>query len=606
MCGIIGIVGKQPAAPHLLTGLQHLEYRGYDSAGIAIVSDHGIERRRAEGKLCNLKALIDAESIDGKTGIGHTRWATHGRPNQTNAHPHATDTVALVHNGIIENYRELRQELEDQEYVFESETDSEVIAQLISHYLSQSQDPEKATTQCLERLEGAFALAAIFANQHDLIIAARRGAPLAVGHGDGEMYLASDSAALAPITENITYLEEDDRAFLTANSLTIRTASGENIQRPITHITHVGGSDKGNFPHYMLKEIHEQPTAISDTLTSFIDPQTRIVTLPDMGLDWQTIPKINLVACGSSHYATLTARYWFEEIANIPTQCDLASEFRYRDPVLPENGVAIFVSQSGETADSLAALRHARKAGQYSIAIVNVPESTMAREADFVLATHGGPEISVASTKALTTQLTVLAVSAIAIGRARHQIDPEREATLSQALIETPTWIAETLRLNDQLRQLGHYLADARNVLYLGRGTHYPIALEGALKLKEISYIHAEGYAAGEMKHGPIALVTHNLPVIFTIPNNQLFAKTLSNMEEVAARGGHVIALSDAQGLEKIGTAATQTVLLPEAVPFVTPMIHAVAVQLLAYYTATAKGTDVDQPRNLAKSVTVE
>ncbi len=606
MCGIIGIIGKQPAAPHLITGLQHLEYRGYDSAGIAVLVDHGIERRRAEGKLSNLKALIETESINGTTGIGHTRWATHGRPNQTNAHPHATDRVAVVHNGIIENYRTLRQELENEGHIFESETDSEVIAQLISHYLNHTQDPEEATSQCLNRLEGAFALAAIFAHHHDLIIAARRGAPLAIGHGESEMYLASDSAALAPVTENITYLEEDDRALLTLNSLTIRNPSGEKIQRPITHITHVSGSDKGNFAHYMLKEIHEQPTAISDTLTRFIDPQTRTVSLPDMGLNWPDIRKINLVACGSSHYATLTARYWFEQIANIPTQCDLASEFRYRDPVLPKNGVAIFVSQSGETADSLAALRHAQKAGQYSIAIVNVPESTMAREADFVLATRGGPEISVASTKALTTQLAVLAVSAIAIGRARDQIDAQRESTLSQTLIETPTWVAETLRQSDRLRRLGQNLAEAHNVLYLGRGTHYPIALEGALKLKEISYIHAEGYAAGEMKHGPIALITHNLPVIVTIPNNQLFAKTLSNMEEVAARGGHVIALSDAQGLEKIGRVAGETVLLPEADSFVSPIIHAVAVQLLAYYTAIAKGTDVDQPRNLAKSVTVE
>ena len=600
MCGIIGIIGRGEAPPLLMEGLKRLEYRGYDSAGIATLVNGNIERRRAEGKLENLEALLAGDPIGGTIGIGHTRWATHGRPNETNAHPHATAKAAIVHNGIIENFQPLRAELEGLGHEFFTDTDSEVVAHLLTRYLDEGMTPVDATKATLERLEGAFALAIIFAGEHELMMGARRGSPLAVGFGEGEMYLGSDSLALAPLTQKICYLEEGDWAEITPEGVTIHDESGEVVERSVRLTANTGAATgKGDFPHFMLKEIFEQPGVIGDTLYSLVNPQTRTIELPDMPFAWDKVPKVTLVACGTSSYAALVAKYWFEDIAGITVEWDIASEFRYRAPPLPKGGVALFISQSGETADTLAALQFAREQGQHILALVNVPESSMAREADLVLGTHAGPEIGVASTKAFTTQLTVLACLVIAAAKARKAIDHEREAALSAALMEV-------LNHDEKLRAIAGNVAEARDVIYLGRGTSFPIALEGALKLKEISYIHAEGYAAGEMKHGPIALIEDDVPVIVIAPGDALFEKTASNTQEVIARGGKVIFLSDAAGVKAFAGKAAEVVELPDVDPFVAPILYAIPVQLLAYHTAVAKGTDVDQPRNLAKSVTVE
>ena len=607
MCGIIGIIGRGEAPALLMEGLKRLEYRGYDSAGVATLVNGRIERRRAEGKLENLEALLAEDPIGGTIGIGHTRWATHGRPNEINAHPHATDKTAIVHNGIIENFQPLCTELEGLGHEFLTDTDSEVVAHLLTRYLDEGLDPVAATRATLARLEGAFALAIIFAGEHELMIGARRGSPLAVGFGEGEMYLGSDSLALAPLTQKICYLEEGDWAEITPSSVTIHDESGEVAKRQVQLTASTGAATgKGDFPHFMLKEIFEQPGVIGDTLYSLVNPQTRTIELPDIPFAWDGVPKVTLVACGTSSYAALVAKYWFEDIAGIAVEWDIASEFRYRAPHLPQGGVALFISQSGETADTLAALRFAREQGQHIVALVNVPESSIAREADLVLGTHAGPEIGVASTKAFTTQLTVLACLVIAAARAREAIGHEREAALSAALMEVPARVADVLNHDEKLRVIAKNVAKARDVIYLGRGASFPIALEGALKLKEISYIHAEGYAAGEMKHGPIALIEDDVPVIVIAPSDKLFEKTASNTQEVIARGGKVIFFSDAEGVKTFEGKAAEVVELPKVDPFVAPILYAIPVQLLAYHTAVAKSTNVDQPRNLAKSVTVE
>ncbi len=607
MCGIIGIIGKGEVAPLLIEGLRRLEYRGYDSAGVATLVDGRIERRRAEGKLSNLETLLARQPVAGTIGIGHTRWATHGVPNEKNAHPHATDRVAVVHNGIIENFQALRAEVEERGHTLVSDTDTEVVAHLITLYLEDGKGTAEATCAALNRLEGAFALGIIFAGKPDLMIAARRGSPLAIGYGDGEMYLGSDALALAPLTREIMYLEDGDWAVITSDDATVFDAEHLGVKREVRLTAHSGATlGKGGYRHFMLKEIFEQPQVIGDTLHAYTNPQTRSVALPDLGFDAAQTSAMTLVACGTSYHACMVAKCWLERLARIPVDVDVASEFRYRGAHMAEGGVALFVSQSGETADTLAALRYARDHGQHIVSVVNVPESTIARESDAVLQTYAGPEVGVASTKAFTTQLTVLACFAIATARARGAMDHDAETRLVDALAGIPARAAEVLNDDDTLRALAHQVAEARDVLYLGRGTSYPIALEGALKLKEISYIHAEGYAAGEMKHGPIALIDEDVPVIVIAPSDELFEKTASNMQEVVARGGRVIFFSDAKGVERLGALAATTVVLPETDPFVAPILYAIPVQMLAYHTAVLKGTDVDQPRNLAKSVTVE
>ncbi len=609
MCGIIGIIGRDAAAPLLLEGLKRLEYRGYDSAGIATLSGNGIERRRAEGKLVNLEGRLGKQPLAGTVGIGHTRWATHGVPNETNAHPHATARLALVHNGIIENFQQLRDELAGAGATFESETDTEVVAHLLTRYLEDGMTPAEAVATALPRLDGAFALAIIFAGEDDLMIGARRGSPLAVGYGDGEMYLGSDAMALAPLTQRISYLEEGDWVVATRTGATVYDAANNAVARPIVQTALSGAMiGKGNYRHFMLKEIYEQPAVIGDTLHSMLNPASRTITLPPLPIDLAAVPKVTITACGTAFYAGMVAKYWLEQIARIPVEIDIASEFRYREAPMPDGGLALFISQSGETADTLAALRYAKAQGQTILSVVNVPESSIARESEAVLPTLAGPEIGVASTKAFTTQLTVLACLAIAAGRARRTIDAKREAQLSAALAEIPGRAAEVLRHDERIEALAHGVMEARDVLYLGRGAAYPLALEGALKLKEISYIHAEGYAAGEMKHGPIALIDEDVPVIVIAPTDPLFEKTASNLQEVIARGGRVILLSDADGVARVSAQAKPeaSIALPAVDPFVAPILYAIPVQLLAYHIAVLKGTDVDQPRNLAKSVTVE
>ncbi len=607
MCGIIGIIGEAPVAPLLLDGLKRLEYRGYDSAGIATLMNGSIDRRRAEGKLSNLAAVVERQPVAGTIGIGHTRWATHGRPTEINAHPHANDRVALVHNGIIENFKQLRGELEAAGHRFETETDTETVVHLISDYLDQQMTPQQAVAATLKRLEGAFALAIVFAGRHDLMIGARRGSPLAVGYGDGEMYLGSDALALAPLTDRICYLEEGDWVELNKQGAQVHDAEDRPVERAVKQTALSGALiGKGEYRHFMQKEIFEQPAVIGDTLQTFLNPLNRNVELPELGIDLADISRLTISACGTAYYACNVAKYWFEQIARQPVEVDIASEFRYREAPMPDKGVSLFISQSGETIDTLEALRYAKRCGQKILSLVNVAESAIARESDAILQTLAGPEIGVASTKAFTTQLTVLACLALATARARGAIDKDREAALSQALMEVPARVAEVMNHDAAIRAMAVDIMEARDVLYLGRGALYPIALEGALKLKEISYIHAEGYAAGEMKHGPIALIDEDVPIVVCAPAGPLFEKTAANVQEVTARGGKVILLSDAEGIARAGDQAAHVVELPAVDPFVAPILYSLPVQLLAYHTAVLKGTDVDQPRNLAKAVTVE
>ncbi len=607
MCGIIGIIGNAPVAPLLLDGLKRLEYRGYDSAGIATLVNGSMDRRRAEGKLHNLATLLENEPVEGTIGIGHTRWATHGRPTEANAHPHASELVSVVHNGIIENFQELRAELSDAKHVFETETDTEVVVHLVSEYLKQQMSPQDAVAKALGRLEGAFALAIIFTGRHDLMIGARRGSPLAVGYGDGEMYLGSDALALAPLTDQISYLEEGDWVELTRDSAVVHDSSNAVVEREVKQTAMSGAMiGKGQYRHFMQKEIFEQPAVIGDTLHSFLNPATLSVQLPSLPFDLSKVSRFTFIACGTAFYAGMVAKYWFEQVARQPVEIDIASEFRYREAPMPDDGVSVYISQSGETIDTLAALKYAQSQNQKILSVVNVPESAIARSSDAVMPTQAGPEIGVASTKAFTTQLTVLACLAIATARARGAIDVARERELSAALTEVPARIAEVLNHDEAIREISHDVSEARDVLYLGRGTLYPIAMEGALKLKEISYIHAEGYAAGEMKHGPIALIDEAVPIIACAPSGPLFEKTASNLQEVHARGGKIVLLSDKEGLARAGELAVHTVELPKIDPFVAPILYSIPIQLLAYHTAVLKGTDVDQPRNLAKSVTVE
>jgi len=608
MCGIIGIIGREPAAPQLIDALRRLEYRGYDSAGVATLEGGALTRRRAEGKLKNLEARLAREPLAGTIGIGHTRWATHGRPTENNAHPHATEKLAVVHNGIIENFNELRRELEAKGAKFSTDTDTEVIAHLVSEEMKRGASPVEAVKKALPRLRGAFALAFLFAGEDNLLIAARKGSPLAIGFGDGSMFVGSDAIALAPFTDMVSYLEDGDWVIVTRQGAEIHDAGGKIVQRPVLKSqASVLLIDKGNHRHFMAKEIHEQPEVVGHTLANYLDMTAERVALPmTLPFDFRKLDRVSIAACGTAYYAGMVARYWFERFANLAVDVDIASEFRYRDVPLGEGNLAIFVSQSGETADTLASLRYARERKQHVLSIVNVPTSTIARESDIVMPTLAGPEIGVASTKAFTCQLAALATLAIAAGRARGVLTEGDEKRLVHALIEVPRHLNEALALEPQIEGLARDLAKSRDVLYLGRGTSFPIALEGALKLKEISYIHAEGYAAGELKHGPIALVDENMPVIVIAPHDKVFEKTASNMQEVAARGGKLILVTDAKGAQAAAGQALATLILPMMPSEVAPLVYAVPVQLIAYHTAVHMGTDVDQPRNLAKSVTVE
>ena len=608
MCGIIGIVGQEAAAPQLIDALKRLEYRGYDSAGVATLEHGVLTRRRAQGKLKNLEARLLSEPLLGTIGIGHTRWATHGRPTENNAHPHATERLAVVHNGIIENFVELRRELQAKGAKFVTETDTEVVAHLVSQEMERGASPVEAVKAALPRLRGAFALAFLFAGEDNLLIGARKGSPLAIGYGEGAMFVGSDAIALAPFTDTVSYLEDGDWVIITRAGAEVHDAQGAVVQRAMlksqASVMHI---DKGNHRHFMAKEIFEQPEVVGHTLANYIDMAAERVALPmPLPFDFRNLNRISIAACGTAYYASMVAKYWFERFAHLPVEVDIASEYRYRSAPLGAGGLAIFVSQSGETADTLASLRYARERQQHVLSIVNVPTSTIARDSDVVMPTLAGPEIGVASTKAFTCQLAALATLAIAAGRARGVLSETDEKKLVHALIEVPRHMAEALALEPQIMELARDLAKCRDVLYLGRGTSFPIALEGALKLKEISYIHAEGYAAGELKHGPIALIDETMPVIVIAPYDHIFEKTVSNMEEVAARGGRLILLTDAQGARAANSKPWVTLTLPTMPATVTPLVYAVPVQLIAYHTAVIMGTDVDQPRNLAKSVTVE
>src|SRR6266568_5248541 len=608
MCGIVGILGREPVAGLLVDALKRLEYRGYDSAGVATLERGQLARRRAEGKLRNLEARLAREPLTGTIGIGHTRWATHGRPTEHNAHPHATERLAVVHNGISENFRELRDELEKTGAKFGSDTDTEVVAHLVTQEMKNGRSPAEAVAAALPRLRGAFALAFLFAGENDLLIGARKGSPLAIGYGDGEMYLGSDAMALAPFTDAISYLEEGDWAVLTRKSVEVRDAKGSKVARAVLRSSASAFLvDKGNYRHFMAKEIHEQPEVVGHTLAHYIDMTAERVRLPvELPFDFGTLERVSISACGTAYYAGLVAKYWFERFARLPAEIDVASELRYREAPMRPGGLAICVSQSGETADTLASLRYAKQNKQHLLAVVNVPTSTIARESEIVMPTLAGPEIGVASTKAFTCQLAVLACLAIAAGRARGVLSEAEESDTVRALIETPRLMTEALALEPEVEHFAREIAKSRNVLYVGRGTSFPVALEGALKLKEISYIHAEGYAAGELKHGPIALIDENMPVIVIAPFDRVFEKTASNMQEVAARGGKIILVTDPKGAREAGIETLATLILPEMASTATPLVYAIPVQLIAYHTAVVMGTDVDQPRNLAKSVTVE
>jgi glucosamine--fructose-6-phosphate aminotransferase (isomerizing) len=606
MCGIVGVLGTNEVAPILVEALKRLEYRGYDSAGIATISDGTLDRRRAIGKLVNLGDRLVHEPLAGKSGIGHTRWATHGAPNENNAHPHKSGKVAVVHNGIIENFRELREELATHGLEFTTDTDTETVAMLTDYFVSQGATPIEAVNQTLAKLDGAFALAFLFDGEQDLMIAARKGSPLAIGHGDGEMYLGSDAIALAPMTDRVTYLEEGDCAVLTRSSLEIRDQNGELANRAVRTIE-IDSSrvDKAGYKHFMAKEVAEQPTVLGYTLSHYVSPEGEI-NLPDPGIDFTKIERLSMVACGTAYYACMTAKYWFEQIARIPVEIDVASEFRYREPPITKGTVALFVSQSGETADTLAALRYCQGKADKILSVVNVPESSIARESDLALPIFAGVEVGVASTKAFTCQLTVLLSLALKAASDRSEITPEQLADHVAAMRNIPALINAAIDQDAQMQSAALKISEARDVLFLGRGVMYPLAHEGALKLKEISYIHAEAYASGELKHGPIALVDKHVPVIVMAPRDPLFDKSVSNMQEVMARKGRVVLISDAQGLKEAGEDTWATVEMPTVPDVVAPIVYAVPAQLLAYHTAVAKGTDVDQPRNLAKSVTVE
>ena len=608
MCGIVGILGRGPVAEQLVDSLKRLEYRGYDSAGVATLEGGKLERRRAEGKLKNLEARLRAEPLNGHTGIGHTRWATHGKPTENNAHPHATERLAVVHNGIIENFRELREALEKKGAVFKTETDTEIILHLVDNLLKDGIKPVEAVRATLKQLRGAFALGFIFAGDQNLMIGARNGPPLAVGYGDGEMFLGSDAIALGPFTDTIAYLEDGDWVVLTRSNATVYDKENRPVHREShKHSAATSLVDKANFRHFMAKEIHEQPEVVGHTLARYIDMATERVALPlTLPFDFKNIQRISITACGTASYAGYIAKYWFERLARVPVELDVASEFRYREPPVHKGDLAIFISQSGETADTLAALRYAKSQGLHTVSVVNVPNSTIARESETVLPTLAGPEIGVASTKAFTCQLMVLAALAIAAGKARDALSDTDETKLVQGLVQIPRLMAAALATEPQVEKLARDISKSTDVLYLGRGTSYPLALEGALKLKEISYIHAEGYAAGELKHGPIALIDEKMPVVVIAPYDQVFEKTVSNMQEVAARGGQIILMTDAKGAAEATIQSVVTIVLPDMGATFAPMVYAIPVQLLAYHTAVVMGTDVDQPRNLAKSVTVE
>ena len=607
MCGIIGVISDRPVAPLLLDGLRRLEYRGYDSAGMVAIDNGVMDRRRACGKLSALTDLLTALPLQGTSGIGHTRWATHGLPTEANAHPHKAGPVAVVHNGIIENYLELRTELSRKGWTFSSDTDSEVIATLCAAMLRRGLSREDAAAAAISRLKGAYALCLMFEGVNDLIICARRGSPLVIGHGDNEMFVGSDAIALAPLTNRITYLEEGDWAVLTRNAVRIHDAAGNIVHRDV-HVLSVDSFivDKGQYRHFMVKEIHEQPSVAARVLGAWFSKDRLQVECPAAALDWAAIPRLTIVACGTAYLSAQVAKTWFEQLAKFPVEIDIASEFRYREPPLPKGGAMLVVSQSGETADTLAALRYAKACGQTTLALVNVTSSTIAQEADIVLPIHAGPEIGVASTKAFTAQLLCFASLAIMVAQQKGLIDIAEHKRLTDLLFTVPRALAEALAVEPAIAAIARDIAEARDVLFIGRGMMHSLALEGALKLKEITYIHAEGYAAGELKHGPIALVDENLPVIVLAPHDALFEKLASNMQEVVARKGRVILVSDPKGIAAIGPNAWRTITLPATDPFVAVFTYAVAIQLIAYHTALVKGTDVDQPRNLAKSVTVE
>ncbi|MEY3235608.1 MAG: hypothetical protein RL230_2879 [Pseudomonadota bacterium] len=607
MCGIIGILGKEAVSARLVEALKRLEYRGYDSAGIAALVDGKIERRRAQGKIKNLEEVLLASPLSGLIGIGHTRWATHGAPSERNAHPHATNRVAVVHNGIIENFRTLRAELEAEGRKFDSETDTEVITQLVSRALDLGASPKDAVIEALKRVRGAFAIACLFTGEEDLLVGARQGSPLVVGVGEGEMYLGSDGIAVAPFTNRVIYLEEGDLVVLSRTSHAIYDSARSPVERPIKSVAaNAAAVEKGNYRHYMQKEIHEEPDAAARTIGHYVDPLEERVTLPDFGVDFAQIDQLWIIGCGTAYLAGRVGEYWFEQVAGLSCETDIASEFRYREPVAAGRAAALFISQSGETADTLEALRLCKRTGWKTIAVVNVPESSIAREADAVLPTLAGPEIGVASTKAFVAQLSALAAISVAAALARKKIDRDEERRLAHLLMETPRLIREALKVESTIAAAAEEASHARSILYIGRGMAYPIALEAALKLKEISYIHAEGYAAGELKHGPIALIDEVTPIFAIAPHDHLFEKTISNVQEIAARKGRVTLFSDALGIEESGDVARHTIEAPKADPFVAPIVYSPLIHLLAYHVAVAKGTDVDQPRNLAKSVTVE
>ena len=607
MCGIVGILGNHEASPILLDALKRLEYRGYDSSGIATINDGVLERRREIGKLVNLADKLVHKPLKGKIGIGHTRWATHGSPTVANAHPQKTGKVAVVHNGIIENFKKLRDELISDGAVFQSETDTETVAQLCMSFINNGDNPAIAAKKTLDRLEGAYALCFLFHDNDNLLIAARKGSPLAIGHGNGEMFVGSDAIALAPMTNQVTYLEEGDLALITRESLEIFDFDGRAIERNRQTLDlNAQNVAKGNYKHFMAKEIAEQPSVLADAIQQNLNSTRNKLEISNLELDFSSINRITLVACGTAFLACNVAKYWFEKIARISIDLDVASEFRYREPPVEKNNLAIVVSQSGETADTLAALRYCNKNEMKTLGIVNVDESTISREASLALQIHAGPEIGVASTKAFTCQLTTLYFLAIKAAKDKGNINSKQEAKLIKSILQLPSMIVDALSLEAEIKQTAQDLSKASNAIFLGRGAMYPLASEGALKLKEISYIHAEGYASGELKHGPIALVDENMPVVVLAPRDELFEKTVSNMHEVMARGGKVLLITDAEGADEAQEGTWKTIIMPNIPNDLAPILYSIPVQLLAYHTAVYKGTDVDQPRNLAKSVTVE